>query len=239
MRGRRKVAPEVPVSGFSRGRRRKDGRGGGKEGAFPRVRRKKTREVRKLRRATAPLGRQQAAGRWRRGWVRERKPLKRSRQAGGFGVEAQERIDAGNRGRAPGPEQGSEERSPGAWEAERGFRGRENRTRREGSQTLRVGPSEGKATPFGRPANAGRRKGFSGPATLKGTGAERGDPSGVPEESRWSRTGNELRGKPPGWRVSPGEDARGVRRLTPSSPAPENPKGRSKAGRGERKPWAF
>jgi hypothetical protein len=101
-----------------------------------------------------------------RGWFRERKPLKRDRQADGFGGQAQERIDTGNRGRAPGSEQSSEERSPGAWGAEKGFRGREDRTRREGSQTLRAGPSEGRATPFERSANAGRKKGFSGPIML-------------------------------------------------------------------------
>jgi len=66
-----------------------------KEGASSKARRTITREVCKLRRAVAPLGPESWAEGGMHGWLRERTPLERRRQADGFGGKAQERVVGG------------------------------------------------------------------------------------------------------------------------------------------------
>jgi hypothetical protein len=83
-----KETPEVPAFCFFGDRKRKNERGMKKAGASSQIQRKQTREVQKLKRATAsPHFEIYLGGRWC-GWFRERKPSERHCQAGEFGRKA-------------------------------------------------------------------------------------------------------------------------------------------------------
>jgi hypothetical protein len=88
MPGRWKETPGVPAFHFFGAGKKKNERGMKKAGASSHIQRKQTREVQKLKRATASLQFEtQLGGRWC-GWFRERKPPERQCQAGGFGRKA-------------------------------------------------------------------------------------------------------------------------------------------------------
>jgi hypothetical protein len=88
MPGHWKETPGVWVFCFFGGKKGKNERGMKKAGASSHIRWKKTREVQKLKRATASLQFETQLGRRWCGWICERKPLERRCQAGWFGRKA-------------------------------------------------------------------------------------------------------------------------------------------------------
>jgi hypothetical protein len=83
--GRWKGSPGAPVSGLFGGRKRKSERGRKKEETSSDVRRKKTWEALKLKRAGSPLPPEKGGRAGGCRWSREREPLERRDQADGSG----------------------------------------------------------------------------------------------------------------------------------------------------------
>jgi len=91
MPGRWKESPGTPLSGLFGDGKGKSERGRRKEETSSHIRRKKTWEARKLKKAWSPLLLEKGGRAGGCRWARERKPLKCLGQADGSGRKAQER----------------------------------------------------------------------------------------------------------------------------------------------------